>query len=351
MSENVGQKRRKKPELRSMRNSSRTTRRGFTLVEVLMVVGIITILMAIAITAFVKIGGRGKEAATQATIAKINNLVRERLTAFDMAVGNRAYEQQVRQMETRLRNAGYPAATASQIAPIMTVKVARRNAFPVVFNANQTPSTSQQLAAESSEALYQALTRGSVFGIAPIGEDEFSSSEVGDTDGDGNLEFIDGWGRPLRFYLYPTRAVRPNGVDAVNPNNPNNQVSKPLADLLLPNLDFETLNQDPDDPLGYFGSWMTNFNVNEDMYQHPTYGFTAHTPYTYHTPLIVSAGADGQLGLFEPYPWSGTVPQALQNAANSMGHLAMPLPATVTNPNESALVDNVTNYDTAGGSQ
>ena len=52
---------------------------------------------------------------------------------------------------------------------------------------------------ESSELLYFMLTKMQVFGVPPVGESEFGTSEVRDTDGDGLLEFIDAWGRPLRF--------------------------------------------------------------------------------------------------------------------------------------------------------
>src|SRR5690606_17639604 len=50
------------------------------------------------------------------------------------------------------------------------------------------------LSTESSELLYLVLTRGDVYGVSPVGQDEFSTSEVADTDGDGLLEFVDGWG-------------------------------------------------------------------------------------------------------------------------------------------------------------
>ncbi len=54
-----------------------------------------------------------------------------------------------------------------------------------------------------SEMLYALLVEG----LSPLGSvftaDDFTAREVGDTDGDGLLEFIDAWGEPLQFYRWP----------------------------------------------------------------------------------------------------------------------------------------------------
>ncbi|MFO1092495.1 MAG: type II secretion system protein [Planctomycetaceae bacterium] len=64
-------------------------------------------------------------------------------------------------------------------------------------------------AAESSELLYVALKNGSIFGPPHPGLDRIPSRHIGDTDNDGNLEFLDDWGHPLRFYNWSTRLFRP----------------------------------------------------------------------------------------------------------------------------------------------
>jgi prepilin-type N-terminal cleavage/methylation domain-containing protein len=38
----------------------------------------------------------------------------------------------------------------------------------------------------------------------PEALDRFQDSEIGDVDGDGFFEFIDGWGRPIKFLRWPT---------------------------------------------------------------------------------------------------------------------------------------------------
>jgi prepilin-type N-terminal cleavage/methylation domain-containing protein len=54
-----------------------------------------------------------------------------------------------------------------------------------------------------SEVLYALLVEGQ----GPLGSifssDDFTSREVADTDGDGLLEFIDSWGKPLQFFRWP----------------------------------------------------------------------------------------------------------------------------------------------------
>lgn len=58
-----------------------------------------------------------------------------------------------------------------------------------------------------SEMLYAILVNG----VGPLGSvfspDDFTESEVQDTDGDGLPEFVDAWGRPLQFYRWPTYFV------------------------------------------------------------------------------------------------------------------------------------------------
>lgn len=54
-----------------------------------------------------------------------------------------------------------------------------------------------------AEMLYAVLVEGS----GPLGSvfsaDDFNQQEVKDTDGDGLLEFVDAWGKPLQFFRWP----------------------------------------------------------------------------------------------------------------------------------------------------
>lgn len=246
-------------------------------------------------------------------------------------------------------------------------------------NFNHKPET------ESAAILYFMLTQMQSFGVTPVGEGEFRvGNEVRDTDGDGLLEFVDGWGRPLRFYRWPTRLIKPNGAyggDGVPGNGgasvlaygtlgtddvaiklaPTNM--RPIAALLMEALppapafpagQWDPLSEDPDDPYGLISTEIKRlFTFGIDVT--PTYTELLYpTLDTYHTPLVVSSGADGELGLYEP--------TAAGPGMTNMGILAQPIHgsggaydfgASALTPNGTqvlaALADNITNRNRRAG--
>jgi hypothetical protein len=182
---------------------------------------------------------------------------------------------------------------------------------------------------ESSALLYWVLTSSEVFGVPPVDDSEFSATEVQDTDGDGLKEFVDGWGRPLRFYRSPTMLFRPgNGTlqpgAAVNSRPPAWDNTRSYANAIwsgLPSVasnGFDPLVIDPDDPaaqmfiVSSYDSTGTLLAVFQNLFS---------TPSTYHAFLIVSPGPDGVLGLGEPFDYNGT---------NDPTQVP---PATITSPN------------------
>jgi prepilin-type N-terminal cleavage/methylation domain-containing protein len=60
---------------------------------------------------------------------------------------------------------------------------------------------------ESDELLHMIVTRGPV--ADPDVVAHFRPDEVGDVDGDGLPEFLDGWGRPISFLRWPVGFVSP----------------------------------------------------------------------------------------------------------------------------------------------
>ena len=180
----------------------------------------------------------------------------------------------------------------------------------------------------SAELLYVALTMGTELG-SEGGSVDFSSGEAADTDQDGLLELVDGWGNPLRFYRWPTRLIQPF--------HPNGQVvRRDLAGTLISSLpsDDAELRRDPDDASGRFAAWL-----NQGRGGNRATVRYLHTPNTFHVPLVVSAGQDGLLGLFEPFQ------------TTQQGHLAQPRPnvQSANDPNSTTLSDNITNHNIAIG--
>ena len=173
-------------------------------------------------------------------------------------------------------------------------------------------SASHQQITESSALLYWILTSSEVYGIAPVDQGEFSSSEVRDTDGDGLNEFVDAWGRPLRFYRWPTHLFRPGTssttAGAIGATTVESTTFAPVdrtyAGVLWSGLpaaptvagELDPLSRDPDDPTGqlrrFVGTSTAAMTVVQNQFS---------TPNTYHAFLIVSAGPDAVLGLEEPF--------------------------------------------------
>jgi prepilin-type N-terminal cleavage/methylation domain-containing protein len=196
---------------------------------------------------------------------------------------------------------------------------------------------------ESSELLYFALIASGSFGATSVDSDRFTDAEIRDTDEDGLPEFVDAWGQPLRFYRWPTRLLdwdppvpfQPVLADANDATDvvvtvdtdgngtPDTTVGQrtvsqaernvanillkglPPAPSMLPNgvLPRDLLLTDPDDPIGTLYSELERLNglngnplfalqFNETLY---------HTPDTFHAPLVISMGLDGDLGLLEPH--------------------------------------------------
>ena len=88
----------------------------------------------------------------------------------------------------------------------------------------------------------------------------FGEQDIGDTDGDGAPEFLDGWGRPIHFLRWPAGFAEAG-----------------LSSLMSTNADLDH------DPLDYF------------RLQNPPAGDNAGYRLM---PLIVSAGPDGILDIF-----------------------------------------------------
>lgn len=321
-------------------NRDARTRRGFTVIELLVVIAIMLLMLSISVVALRGAIGTAREKATQATILKIHGLVQQRVEAFHRAVDRLNLTASKQRMKVNF-NSTYGQATNvylndnSKVLDVMVKKQLFQSRFPQNFaernlsGGTLPPPAPHKPETQSSALLYWLLTNSEVFGIAPVDTSEFSSSEVQDTDGDGLMEFVDGWGRPLRFYRCPTQLFRPGGATSYTNMAPinRNYVSAIWAGLpahppedvngngvldagedlnnngRLDSYDIDPMDRDPDDPTaqlyqlaGRDSSGTIMIGI-QDLFN---------TPSTFNQFLIVSAGPDGVLGLGEPFDYAGT---------------------------------------------
>lgn len=433
-------------------------RDAFTLIEILVVVAIIGILMGMMGAVVTNSIRKAREAATIATIQKLDGLFQDRLSGFQRWFDTSPdIQRRVLAFEARLANLtedqlGDNDGTLDPFEDLngngmndrgvlrLSREVIRaylrkqllREQFPQRFeemlpNSNLVPPTialpavmladpqvgpnyvvaNHRRRTESSALLYYSLTKMPVYGVPPVGESEFGTNEVRDTDRDGLLEFVDGWGRPLRFYRWPTRLLKPNGAYGIDgaPGNGGTTFAnygalgtddviiptniRELAGLLIDGLpsgpavlgQWDLLSEDADDPAGEimtelkrqlasgvhaYPSFPAGSPSSPGRYQEPYYP----TLDTYSTPLIMSVGADGVaegdapdstngldetgLGLFEPYWGIDTNGDGIPDS--EFGLLGQPRGLTISGgqyviPSNviSALSDNITNRNRRAG--
>lgn len=319
---------------------SRNRQAGFTVIELLVVIGLILLMISIFAAVFGNTILTARERATQATILKIDGLLQQRLESFNRAVdkaleqgtNNQRYFRQVR-ADLGISNTN---ANTNNYIPAMKVlarKMLLKQTFPQSFaelpnghplkpanydvdRANNNIKE-ESLKAESSACLYYALTQAQVFGLPPVSPDNFSSNEVRDTDGDGRLEFVDAWGEPLRFYRWPTALIRntTSGTTATlatasNPNPPltypSGTIDRQYGLVLIPDLPASTgtnldpLGVDPDDGYGEIQGMLVELRQSDVGFRN-----SYHQLDTFFTPLIISAGPGKVLGLQEPHTTTG----------------------------------------------
>ena len=284
--------------------------RGFTLLELLVVIGLIIFLVSATVGVVSGVIGGAREKGTKATIRKIDGILSQRMEAFTM--GLKAQE-----------------LNKDDFGSVMTRKNRMIAGFPqnlVEAGLAAASYTDPDPTTISSEAMYEFITNGDTFLAPPIDSDAFTTNEVADTDSDGRNEFIDAWGKPLRFYRWPTRLIRP-GNPASTPQSINSSTNTYAIAVIDPptqpyfgnanagdaQIFFasipkkDDLSKNPQDFLGRISPSTFNANFTLENFEK-----NYHTPETWSLPLIVSAGADGILGLHEV------------TDKDNFGHLAQP---------------------------
>lgn len=311
-------------------NRRHTHKQAFTLVELLVVMAVMTLLASLVLSALSGAAEQARENRTRSQIQKIHELLMSRYEEYRY--------RRVPPMKARIADPTNPRANVvarqrdrvDKIRELMRMEmpnhkvdlsigvqtlatppglwnryrrtvIRRTGAADWATAVDQWANTNQE-----SECLYMILE--SIQDGDTNGLDFFRESEIGDTDGDGMLEILDGWGRPIAWIRWAPGFIgaRSNLHDQSSP--------------------------DPFDPLGVRGGRDPDPS-NPDWFLHfPLY------------PVIVSAGPDG---IFDVATRFDTNPaDAITGAPRNNPYYGVGTPAALGVVDDSAafFYDNITNH-------
>jgi hypothetical protein len=284
----------------------------------LVVIAIIGVLAALSASAFVRFIGVQQQSNTELMILKIKRTLDRQWRAV---VDNSRLDGKTNKIPPDvLRLAGNDPLRAQ----VIWTKLKLRQQFPMNFvealNAPSIPSypgaslsppssygkaigqysqANNDATTQSAACLLVILTTKAGRGM-DLDVENLSNLEVADTDGDGVPELVDGWGRPLRFYRWPTGNTE---LNLANPSDPGNSAA--YQSKLL---------RDPEDSTGLLMQWdgangwwgpatnPTYRSVFEQLCHSLSTGSPPVPQSYYMEPVIASAGADGKWGLVTPDP-------------------------------------------------
>ncbi len=290
--------------MHSKRRQELPARRGFTLVELLIVVVIIVLLMGLAVTAYFRFTNQQIISNTQSRLQTLDKALHEQW---------RKVEEDARKEPpsdaARLLAGNDPTGARSRV---IWIKVRLAEAFPMSYAEIQTPWVYQPIAAlgnlplippdrhkynqtylrqlpnnaksndpktEPAACLLIALT--SKKGGSAV--TTFDPSYKNDTDGDGVPELVDSWGKPFEFFRFGI------GLNATNLQSMAPATNKKNANF-----------RDPLDPAGTLTdpNWVgTPLRTLFEQLFHPISPNNGNAPTFYVAPVIASAGLNNKMGL------------------------------------------------------
>lgn len=300
------------------RRPKRGARASFTLTELMIVISIISVLASSVLFAMFGVIEDAKAARTRAQIVKLNELIVGQWEEYQwravplqympagvpprLAAQLRLYAlRDLMRMEMPDRVTDVRDDPVSYAAPISLASPSLRNGYfrrataatgtGTWFPPSGGPHWSIRY--QGSECLYL------IIGSIQIGDGNalgfFRESEIGDNDGDGMLEILDGWGNPIEFLRWaPGFATLPGtdgGWGVAGVDDDGNGIDDDLGEIGWPGSDDASEIQsrdvaiapDPFDPLRVDPKWLDSKPSSPLSLK----------PFALY-PLIYSAGPDGE---------------------------------------------------------
>ena len=287
-------------------------RSGFTLVELLVSIVIVSILLGLSAAGLAGVRTRGKAAKTRSTIRKLHEAIEP---AYSNSIERRLDDSMWKTFSQSMQPAPSPPENVKgpiQVAawqrlvllrallvhempdqwvdvrepgyltsPIIKGYVRQIDGMvnpsvPAMRNREAVLAAVGQSAA-SAEALYLLVSRG----LDSDALEAFREDEMGDTDGDGAREFLDGFGTPIHFIRWAPGAVtaadRPAGQDPFDPYRLYGTETFPLTPLIV--------SAGPDEQ---FSTWRDGASEIEIQYQ----GSAKAMPFDPYTPADAGAAVN-----------------------------------------------------------
>lgn len=191
-------------------------RNAFTLIELLVVLVIVSVLASLSLAGLAGARQRAKIDKTRTTIRKIDSVIRP---IFDSYLTRRVLSSTVTSVTPSTKPALWKQLVARRrlmveempdrwqdvydtlsAVPADSSAAARRYASTKQFLSSKAP-TFMDAFGDAETLMMITLTSG----FAPDAGEMFRSDEIGDLDRDTASEFLDGWGRPIRFIRWPAQ--------------------------------------------------------------------------------------------------------------------------------------------------
>jgi prepilin-type N-terminal cleavage/methylation domain-containing protein len=190
-----------------------TARAAFTLVELLVVVAIILVLMGLMGSAVSAARTSHKKQATQMLIAKIDAIIQQQYSTYASRNVPNAATSAARGVDLRRMATGDLPDSWADVAYMASnpsaFTSAPQRAYVAMYNSGTATGITPTPAYGDAECLFMIVMQGGIANCIDCGE--LKTTDKGDTDGDGFFEFLDAWGQPIRYVLWPAGLELPAG--------------------------------------------------------------------------------------------------------------------------------------------